>query len=604
MVPTASSRKRLAGVAALVMSAAVGVLTCTAPLQAQGADTRTPQQTVKPDTTDPMARALAAEDKNDIKAASKAYHDVLDQALRAGAPDGDRIAFALLGLERNMVDMGALDSLVPIVSRVIVVRPTDPIARGIMLRSLVTLGRAEEAQAAFTSWRRAVGNDATPFREYARLLLGQGRALAADSLLNEASRLMGMKGALSGETAQLNVSLQRWNAAAVAYRESLIDQPYLETAALFGLGRAPAGARDSIRTVLLAPPVALVPRRLLSQLEFAWSEPRRAWQALGSVTPVDDSTLASWRAFGERAELGESWLVARDAWTAVFERKPDLESQRRAADAAIRAGDAAAALALLRRPAPGDAAARAKALLGLEIAALGELGRVEEAQQKMDKEGKALDAAARAALSRPLVIAMLRSGDVTRAKALMNDPDLLDDDEMAGWVALYEGDLALARKRLVRSSTQRPELVDALGVLARVRLDTQVGLGHAFQTLARRDTAGASARFAQLADSVGTAAPALLALSARLTPAKAAGPKWERLVKEYPKSPEAPEALLTWARQLRDAGDKAGATAKLEQLLVEYTTSALAPQARRELERLRGTVPPSTTAGDFPRTSR
>jgi tetratricopeptide (TPR) repeat protein len=601
MVPTASSRNRLVCGVALVLSA-IAALPPVAAAQAAGG--RPLQQTVKPDTADPMARALAAEEKNDLKAAAAAYRQVLDDALKAGAPDGDRIAFALLGLERNMVDMGAIDSIVPIVSRVLTVRPTDPIAHGIRLRSLVTLGRMDDAQAAFTAWRRAVGNDATPFREYARLLMGQGRALAADSLLNEASRLMGMKGALSGETAQLNVSLQRWNAAAVAYRESLIDQPYLETAALFGLGRAPAPARDSIRTVLLAPPVALLPRRLLSQLEFAWSEPRRAWQALGAVTPVDDSTLASWRAFGERAELGESWLVARDAWTAVFERKPDLESQRRAADAAIRAGDATGALALLRRAAPGDAAARAKALLALEIAALGELGRVEEAQQKMDKEGKALDATARAALSRPLVIAMLRSGDVARARALMNDPELVDDDEMAGWVALYDGDLARARKRLVRSATQRPELVDALGVLARVRLDTQVGLGQAFQTLARHDTVAAAARFSALADSVGTAAPALLALSARLTPARSAAPKWDRLVKDYPKSPEAPEALLTWARQLRDAGDKAGATAKLEQLLVEYTSSALAPQARRELERLRGTVPPGTAPGDFPLPSR
>lgn len=584
------------GLAALVwLGACVGALSGLATRAPAQSATRAPQQTVKPDTTDPMARALAAEEKNDVKAAAAAYRQVLDKALQVGNTDGDRVAFALLGLERNMVDMGALDSVVPIVTRVIVIRPTDPIARGILLRSLVTLGRNEEAQSAFTSWRRAVGNDATPFREYARLLMQQGRALAADSLLNEAGRLMGMKGSLSGETAQLHVSLQRWNAAAVAFREALIDQPYLETAALYGLTRAPAPARDSVRTVLLAPPVQLAPRRLLSQLEFSWSEPRRAWQAISAV-PVDDSAAAAWRAFGERAELGESWLVARDAWTAVFERKPDLESQRRAADAALRAGDAAGALAMLRRSTPGDATARAKALLGLEIAALGELGRVDEAQQKMDKEGKALDATARAALSRPLVIAMLRTGEVAKAKTMLQDPELLDDDEMGGWVALYDGDLALARKRLVRSATQRPELVDALGVLARVRLDVQVGLGQAFQALAKRDTAGAAARFRTLADSVGLAAPALLALSARLTPAASAAPLWDRVVKQFPKSPEAPEALLTWARQRRDAGDKAGAIEKLEQMLVEYSTSALAPQARRDLERLKGTVPPAGAA--------
>jgi tetratricopeptide (TPR) repeat protein len=579
---------------ALGWSACLSAAWCAplAPAAAQSTGTRAPPNAVRPDTTDPMARALAAEDRNDPKAASAAYQDVLARALQVGNIDGDRVAFALLGLERALVDLGALDSIVPITQRVLLLRPTDPVAHGIQLRTLVGMGRNDEAQAAFTMWRRAAGNDGAPFREYARLLMAQGRTLAADSLLNEAGRLLGMKGALSGETAQLHVALGRWHAAAMAYREALLDQPYLETAALFGLVRAPAVARDSVRTVLLADPIVLAPRRLLSQLEFSWSEPRRAWQAIRALK-ADDSTAAAWRDFGERAELGEAWLVARDAWTAVFERRADLESQRRAADAALKAGDAAGALALVRRAVPGDAAARAKALLGLEIAALGELGRVEEAQDKLTKDGKALDPIARAGLIRPLVTAMLRSGDLAGAKRTMLDTDLLDDDEMAGWIAVYEGDLVVARKRLVRAATQRPELVDALGVLARVRLDALPPLGQAFLLLARRDTAGAAAQFTRLADSVGTAAPALLAMAARLQPPAASNALWARVITDYPKSPEAPEALLAWARQLRDAGDKTGAVTRLEQLLVEYGSSALAPQARRELERLKGQVPPS-----------
>jgi TolA-binding protein len=66
-------------------------------------------------------------------------------------------------------------------------------------------------------------------------------------------------------------------------------------------------------------------------------------------------------------------------------------------------------------------------------------------------------------------------------------------------------------------------------------------------------------------------------------------------VQQHPKSPEAPEALLAWGRALRDAGDSAGAIARLETLLVDYPDSALLPQARRDLERLRGRVPPDRT---------
>ncbi|WP_145979040.1 hypothetical protein [Gemmatimonas phototrophica] len=544
---------------------------------------------------DALTRALEAEDKRNTAVASVAYREVLQRALTVGNTDGDRVALAILGLERVWVDAGMLDSIVPVVTRVLQLRPNDPTARSVQLRTLVTMGRDSDAREAFTTWRRAAGNDAAPFREYARLLMQQGRTLAADSVLADASRLMGAGGALSGETAQLHIALQRWVPAAAAFRESLTEQPWLETAALFGLQRAPATVRDSIRTVLLADPVTLGPRRVLSSLEFAWGEPRRAWSAISTV-PSNDSTTAAWRGFAERAELNESWLVARDAWMAVLDKAGDLEAQQRAADAALRAGDAAGALALVRRKATGAGkgtdSLRVRALLGLEIAALGELGRGAEAQQQLNDAARKLDPDTRAALARPLVGAWLRAGDVERARSAMQGSDLVDDDEMVGWLALYDGDLLTARKRLVRAASSRPELVDALGILARTRVDQLPGVGQAFVLLARKDSTAAATRFAQLADSVGNAAPAFLAQAARLSPRAGAVSIHERIVRDFPKSPEAPESLLAWARALRDAGDKPGAIARLEQLLVEYTTSALAPQARRDLERLKGMVPP------------
>ena len=57
-------------------------------------------------------------------------------------------------------------------------------------------------------------------------------------------------------------------------------------------------------------------------------------------------------------------------------------------------------------------------------------------------------------------------------------------------------------------------------------------------------------------------------------------------------APEAAEADLEWARVLRRRGDTAGAIARLEHLILTYPQSALVPQARRELELPRGSVPP------------
>ena len=559
------------------------------------------------DTTDPLSRALDAEDKGDSKRAAAAYRDALQRTLNAGVADGDRIAMALLGLERTWAETGMRDSILPIVQRVLLVRPTDPVARSMQLRTLVSLGKDDEAKQAFGAWRRALGNDGSPYREYARLLLAAGRAQAADSILTDASRLLGTAGALSGEVAQLHVALGRWNAAAVAFREALIDQPYLETAAQFALTRAPVAARDSIRGVLSALPAGLSPRRLLASLELFWGEPRRAWVALSSVR-ADDSTTAAWREFGERAEMAQAWQVARDAWLSVLERQGDLEAQTRAAQSALKASDAAGALEIARREPRStvamsktlsltkspthDPAARARALLPVELAALGELGRPQEAQKRLEENARYLDAPARAAITQSLVGAWLRSGDVEKARDAVKGSDLDDDDETMGWLALYDGDLVVARKRLVRAETRRPELVDALGLLARTRLDRSPGLGQAFLSLAKRDTLAAARSFTALADSVGDAAPALLSLAARLEYARPATKRslalWARIVKDHPRSPEAPEALLASARALRDGGDKIGAIARYEALLIDYPESALLPQGRRELGQLKG----------------
>lgn len=548
---------------------------------------------------DPLGRAIVAEEKGDRSVAIEAYREVLRIALSPDSTDGDRIALALLGLERLWAEIGTPDSVLPIVKEVLRSRRTDPVARAIQLRQLTAVDRNSEAMEAFLDWRRAAPGDAAPFREYARLLLSQNRTAAADSVLRDATRYIG-GGAVAGELAQLHVALGRWQAAAVAYRQALDAQPWLETAAMFALSRAPTAARDSIRDVLHAEPVVLPPRRLLSALELAWGEPRRAWVALAAVR-ADDSTAASWRAFAERAEFASSWSVARDAWLAVFSRVGDLSAQERAAAAALAAADPETALEIVRYPTRNsDAATRERTLLPLEVEALGELGRAGEAEKLVEQKGSILDEHERLNLARPLVRAWLRSGDLERARKAAANADLTDDDEIAGWLALYEGDLTAARKRLVRAETKNPALNDALGLLARTRAAQSRPLGAAFMLLAKNDSTKAAKAFASVADSVPDASPAVLAVAARIytaqnTPSSRsdASALWHRIAVDYTKSPEAPEALLAWARILRSEGKTAEALKQIEALLTGYPDSALLPQARREYDQLRGQVPPS-----------
>jgi tetratricopeptide (TPR) repeat protein len=546
------------------------------------------------DAQDPLSEALAHEDARRWPEAAAAYRVLLARALD-NAEQGDLIALSLLGLERVWHEAAQRDSMLPVVEQVLRRRPDDPVARTIQFRSLSVASRDGELRDAFLAWRRAVPSDAAPWREYVRTLMSMGRPLAADSALAEATAVLGRQRDLAGESAQIAAALERWPDAARAWRAATEFTPWLETAAAYSLQRAPETARDSIRTVLLEAPITIESRRLLSTLEVGWGDPRRGWAALASVRTHDSITVA-WQEFGERAESMNAWSVAREVWSALFDRTDDAASGLRAAQAALASGDATGTLALLERASRSlSPEQRAQRVLSTEVKALGELGRAEEAARKVADADRWLDADARTELAKPLVTAWLRAGNVERARAAAATAGALDDDATIGWLALYEGDLVEARRRLVRATARDAALTDALAVLARTRVLRHPGLGDAFLTLARRDTAQAAARFGALADSLVDAAPVLLATAARLSAAsgdsKRAVRYWEQVVTQHATAAEAPEALLELARALARAGDTAGATARYESLIIDHAGSAMIPQARRELERLRGRVP-------------
>ena len=549
---------------------------------------------VAPVVQDPISAAIAHEDAGRYAQAAAAYRQLLAQAL-ASRDEMDQIALALLGLERVWHESAQRDSIVPVVNDVLAQRPGDPVARSIQFRALSAASRDEDLRLAFVAWRRAVPDDAAPWREYVRTLMSMGRPLAADSVLANAARVLGRSSELTGEVAQIAATLDRWNDAAIAWRTTVTEMPWMEMAATFSLQRAPDHARDSIRGVLSAAPVLLLPRRLLATLETGWGDPRRGWAAIASVR-TDDSTLTTWTEFAERAEAMGSWSVARDVWRALYERADDPAVGTRAAQASLAAGEPLVTLDLVKRIGKNlSAERRAAELLEIEVQALGELGRAQEAAQRVAAADRYLDDAQRAELARPLVGAWLRAGNVERAREAATRAGALDDDQTIGWLALYDGDLVEARRRLVRAATRDAALTDALAVLARTRTERHEGLGAAFLAVARRDTAGAVERFARIADSLPDAAPALLATAARLagtmhnTPA--AVRYWERVLSQHAQAPEVPEALLELARASVRSGDTAAATRRYESLLIDHQGSAMVPQARRELERLRGRVP-------------
>ena len=555
-----------------------------------------------------IATCLAAVPRGDVRAQAAGGPAVSEDALMRGleleqngkyreaaaafrrALSTPNAVSAMLGLERVLLELGYADSVLAIVDSVIRTQPRNPTYRTIQLRTLAAASRPREAAAAFEAWVIAQPRDVAPYREWARMLLQEGRAAAADTVLQRAERTLGTARGLAAETAQLRAAMRLWEPAARSWREAVADQDYLFQAAAFSLQPAPEGERAVIRRALMALPVEPGARRIIAALEMSWGNPREGWAALRGLHP-DDAGLAAWRDFAELAEGNEAWLAAADAFAALYARRGEPALAARAARAALSGGDARYALDIMQRAMTrADSAQAARLLLAPYVRALTALGRAAAAESALVAYLPHGDRASRDDLERSVAWGWVRAGDPTRARAVLARAGLEDDDEIGGWLALYEGDVATARERL--RGVQRPagDQILALAFVVRTRAAKAPEAGRAFLALARGDTATAARGLVSAAAEAPDAAALLLGAAARLHATygegQVAASIWQRLLTEHASSPEAAEADLAWGRQLARRGDRTGAAARFEHLILTYPESALVPQARRELDLL------------------
>jgi len=538
---------------------------------------------------DPYARGEALEEKGQFAEAAAAYGEAV-QRDPAAVP-------AILGLERVDAQLGRLEQFLPILERSIAAKPQLAPLREAQMRTIRTIGSREQLRAAFERWRHDAPGDATPAREYARILIADGDTRAADSVLKQAQKDLGTGRGFEYELAQLRAAMGLWDLAAQSWREAVEDNAYLDQAATFSLVAAPASSRDMVERVLEARPVTVAARRILSSLELMWGAPRDGWESLRILAP-DSAAVVAWTDYAAKAEEVNAWLVARDALAAAQHAAPEPRALARAAYDALRGGDAAGSLSLAELGERTlDSATAAATIVPVHLRALSQMGRVTDAAAVMSAYEHFLRPADRAPLERVLAWGWIRAGDVARARALLARSDSGDSDAL-GWIALYDGDLATARKSLRAEVETSPEALSALALLARTRADKAPEAGQAFLALARGDTLAAAQRFEKAASELGDAAPLLLATAARLYAAKQNEPQaialWSSIVQKSSDAPEAPEAELEWARALRRGGQARASVEHLEHLILTYPQSALLPQARRELDLARHSIAPQS----------
>lgn len=537
---------------------------------------------------DPYVRGEELEQREEYEQAAAAYREALARS-PVSVP-------ALLGLERVYAQLGRSAALLPILDTAIAHAPRVAAFRAAQLRTLRMLGDRDGVRAAFDRWRREVPRDPAPYREYARMLIQDGLTGAADTVLRQAQAALGSGRGFAYELAQLRAASGQWESAARSWRQAVADNPYLDQAAVFSLLPTPAASRDSVRRALRAPPPTVAPLKVLALLEVSWGSPRSGWDVLHRLPP-DTAALAVWLEFARRAEEGEAWLVARDALVAVNAERPSPALAARAAADALNGGDAASAVTLATSAErTQDSASAALSVVPVHLRALGALGRPEEGERLLAAYDPYLRPEQRARFTQVLAWGWVRRGDLDKAKRLLAAAGA-DDGLAEGWLALYDGDLATARKQLKPSPDAPPELLTALALLERTTKDRAPDVGEAFLTLARGDTLAAATAFERAATSLPEAGSLLRATAARLFAARRAMPRavalWKSILESTPEAPEAPEAELEWARTLRRDGQTAAAVERLEHLILTYPQSALVPQARRELELARHAVPNS-----------
>ncbi|MGH7674200.1 MAG: tetratricopeptide repeat protein, partial [Gemmatimonadales bacterium] len=276
--------------------------------------------------------------------------------------------------------------------------------------------------------------------------------------------------------------------------------------------------------------------------------------------------------------------------------------------ALIDAGDRAAARAVLERvgadpTAPPDAQALARVAV---IEVMIEDGQLDAAAARLATDANRLPAEERTALRLALARARITQGELARADSALVGDSGLEATAMRGWIALYGGDLRGAAERFRAAGPYAGERGEAtersamLALLQQIPRDRFPELGAALLLLARGDSAAAVEAVVGASDRLGGGGRADLRLLAGKIATRIGGTHEARAAALFADVVEtggmgaaAPAAELEWARLLVRQGRQSDAVAHLEHLILTYPTSAVVPEARRELERAKGAIPRS-----------
>ena len=521
---------------------------------------------------------------------------------------------ALLGLERVLPPLGRLGELLPLLQRALVV-DSEPQVRALAVRTFTALEENDSAAALVRRWAAGRPGDPAPWREWAIALEDHQRFEDARNVIMEGRQALGTTTALAIEQGELEQRVGDWQAAALAWATAATDPSQLPNA-VSQLEDAPVDQRDRVVHALTVSGASVPARRIAAELLLGWEQPDRGWETLAATLdpPSPEAGLAL-RRFAERA-TGSAVAVRRVrglALARLADYLPAPQGARMRAEAAralLDAGDRTAARAELAKlagdpAAPAEAKSLAQSALVDAALADGQLDSAASGLARLEADPGS-SSEERERLRHGLVDAWIRVGRLDRAEEALGPDSSVEALALHGWVHLYRGELKEATDAFRTAGPYAGDRETAtartamLALLEQIDAERNPELGAALLVLARGDSSGAVAALRRVGEHMGNGRPDVLLLAGRIAAGLGGGSQegtavdlFSEVVRTGGAGAAAPAAELEWARILLRQAKPADAVAHLEHLILTYPASAVVPEARRELERAKGSIPRS-----------
>ncbi|HEX6694132.1 MAG TPA: hypothetical protein VF035_05425 [Longimicrobiales bacterium] len=535
-----------------------------------------------------------------------------ERITRALLEKNPRALTTLITLERLLTMQGRVIELAPYVDRLLASDPYSVIGHQMRVRLYATVNRPADLKRAADDWIRATPDVETPYREIARVWQQRGDIGEAAAVLEQGRARIGGT-ALALELGDVFAAQSDYARAAAEWGRAIGDdgQAFLPVQRRIQmLPDGGAAAIPSLVTRLRSNPTTWQRRRAAVQIAL---DAGLVADAAAIAQPLLKDMPSAERVrfltdVGRRADQGRFDRMAYWAYGELLRLDNDttraLAVRSRFAQLAMAVGDTARAAQLYRdlekAAAPGSPQRRQA--LAARIQLEGTRGNAQKAladlaafRTEFPNAPELDEAAARVGA------ALLEAGDLARAKTAVTGITGAHSGMLRGRIYLRNGDVDEARAQLLSSAPalHGAEATDALALAALVARLSRPGADLLARVLGAPPADGDAAAHMLLTESRTLAAgerAALLDYAALLADRADAVERAELLrreiIAEHGTSAEAPAALLALARAMLSRDGGAGdAGLLLERLILDHPKSALVPQARRQLDLMRGAVP-------------